>query len=133
MFWTLTFDPKKCDKAIEDEYRYEEMRKWLDRMRARHRRHSNEKFNYIVIPERHKNGQIHWHMITGNLQPNLIDSGKTFRNQKVFNCLDWEYGFTNVQRMRSKSKMSSYVTKYITKDLVYSPVRKNGSVAKLNL
>uniref|UniRef100_UPI0020CE5191 rolling circle replication-associated protein n=2 Tax=Staphylococcus nepalensis TaxID=214473 RepID=UPI0020CE5191 len=124
-FWTLTFDPKICDEAIEDEYRYEEMRKWLDRMRARHRRNSDEKFNYIAIPERHKSGQIHWHMVTGGLDIELIDSGKTFRNQKVFNCPDWEHGFTNVQRMRSKSKISSYVTKYITKDLLYSPVRKN--------
>lgn len=124
-FWTLTFDPKICDEAIEDEYRYSEMRKWLERMRTRHSRKSDKKFNYIAIPERHKSGQIHWHMVTGGLDVELIDSGKTFRNQKVFNCPDWEHGFTNVQRMRSKSKISSYVTKYITKDLLYSPVRKN--------
>ena len=124
-FWTLTFDPKICDEAIEDEYRYEEMRKWLDRMRARHRRNSDEKFNYIAIPERHKSGQIHWHMVTGGLDVELIDSGKTYKKQKIYNCPDWEHGFTNVQRMRSKSKISSYVTKYITKDLLYSPVRKN--------
>ena len=81
-FWTLTFDPKICDEAIEDEYRYEEMRKWLDRMRARHRRNSDEKFNYIAIPERHKSGQIHWHMVTGGLDIELIDSGKTYKKQK---------------------------------------------------
>lgn len=124
-FWTLTFDPKICDEAIEDEYRYEEMRKWLHKMRARHRRNSDEKFNYIAIPERHKNGQIHWHMLTGGLDVELIDSGKTYKKQKIYNCPDWEHGFTNVQLMRSKSKISSYVTKYITKDLLYSPVRKN--------
>ena len=124
-FWTLTFDPKICDEAIEDEYRYEEMRKWLHKMRARHRRNSDEKFNYIAIPERHKSGQIHWHMVTGGLDVELIDSGKTYKKQKIYNCPDWEHGFTNVQRMRSKSKISSYVTKYITKDLLYSPVRKN--------
>ena len=124
-FWTLTFDPKICDEAIEDEYRYEEMRKWLHKMRARHRRNSDEKFNYIAIPERHKSGQIHWHMLTGGLDVELIDSGKTYKKQKIYNCPDWEHGFTNVQLMRSKSKISSYVTKYITKDLLYSPVRKN--------
>lgn len=124
-FWTLTFDPKICDEAIEDEYRYEEMRKWLHKMRARHKRRSDENFNYIAIPERHKSGQIHWHMVTGGLDVELIDSGKKYKDNKVFNCPDWEHGFTNVQRMRSKSKISSYVTKYITKDLLYSPVRKN--------
>jgi hypothetical protein len=124
-FWTLTFDPKICDEAIEDEYRYTEMHKWLAKMRKRHKRRSDENFNYIAIPERHKSGQIHWHMVTGGLDVELIDSGKTYKKQKIYNCPDWEHGFTNVQRMRSKSKISSYVTKYITKDLLYSPVRKN--------
>ncbi|HDJ2019628.1 TPA: hypothetical protein PPU48_002805 [Staphylococcus aureus] len=125
MFWTLTFDPKKCVKAIEDEYRFEEMRKWLHKMRARHNRKSDKPFMYIAIPERHKSGLIHWHMVTGNLEPNLIDSGKTYKKQKIYNCLDWEHGFSNVQKMRSKSKISSYVTKYITKDLLNTPARKN--------
>ncbi|UBH14308.1 rolling circle replication-associated protein [Macrococcus armenti] len=125
LFWTLTFDPKKCVEAVEDEYRYDEMRKWLNKMRTKHNRKSNKQFTYIAIPERHKSGQIHWHMVTGGLEPGLIDSGKSFRNQKIYNCLDWPHGFTNIQKMRSKSKVSSYVTKYITKDLLYSPVRKN--------
>ncbi len=125
MFWTLTFDPKKCDEATSDEYRFEEMRKWLDKMRARHRRKSDEKFNYIAIPERHKSGQIHWHMVTGNLEPNLVDSGKKYKDNKIYNCPDWQHGFSNVQMMRSKSKISSYVTKYITKDLLNTPARKN--------
>ncbi|HBQ1338657.1 TPA: hypothetical protein L7K58_005323, partial [Klebsiella pneumoniae] len=125
MFWTLTFDPKRCVEAIEDEYRFKEFGKWLQKMRMRHKRKSDKPFNYIAIPERHKSGQIHWHMVTGNLDPNLVDSGKTFRNQKIYNCTDWEHGFTNVQKMRSKSKVSSYVTKYITKGLLYSPVRKH--------
>ncbi|MFI3547331.1 hypothetical protein V5G65_14945 [Mammaliicoccus sciuri] len=64
-------------------------------------------------------------MITGYLEPNLIDSGKTYNNQKVYNCVDWEHGFTNVQKMGSKSKVSSYMTEYITKDLLYSTVRKH--------
>ncbi|WP_000585291.1 rolling circle replication-associated protein, partial [Staphylococcus aureus] len=123
-FLTLTFDPKKCDEAIEDSYRFEEMKKWLEKLRKRHNRKSDKPFNYIAIPERHKSGLIHWHVVTGNIDLNLVDSGKKFRNQKIYNCLDWEYGFSNVQRMRSKSKVSSYITKYITKDLLYSPVRK---------
>ncbi|HDJ3169631.1 TPA: hypothetical protein PP853_002800, partial [Staphylococcus aureus] len=125
MFWTLTFDPKKCDEAIEDEYRFEEMHKWLNKMRKRHNRKSDKPFNYIAIPERHKSGLIHWHMVTGNLEPTLVDSGKTYQKQKIYNCADWQHGFSNVQMMRSKSKISSYVTKYITKDLLNTPARKN--------
>lgn len=125
MFWTLTFDPKKYDGEVSDELAYDLMRKWLHKMRNAHKRKSDEPFNYIAIPERHKSGQIHWHMLTGYIEPNLIDSGKTYNNQKIYNCMDWKHGFTNVQKMRSKSKVSSYMTKYITKDLLYSPVRKH--------
>ncbi|MCS5326154.1 hypothetical protein NYS99_12140, partial [Staphylococcus aureus] len=114
MFWTLTFDPKKYGGEISDDLAYELMSKFLHNMRRRHKRKSDKPFNYIAVPERHKSGQIHWHMITGNVEPNLVDSGKTYKKQKIYNCTDWQYGFTNVQKVRSKSKVSSYMTKYIT-------------------
>jgi len=117
MFWTLTFDNNKV--ADVDDYRFEEMNRWLRKMRDMY-----GKFRYIAIPERHKSGAIHWHMVTGDFRPNLVDSGKSFKNTPVFNCLDWQYGFSNVQKVRSKIKVANYISKYITKDLVNSPVRK---------
>ena len=50
--------------------------------------------------------------------------GEKFKNTPVFNCVDWEHGFSNVQKVRSKIKVANYISKYITKDLVNSPVRK---------
>lgn len=119
MFWTLTFDGKKIEKD-DDEYRFGEMRRWLEKMRKRY-----GKFNYIAVPERHKSGAIHWHVITGKVYPRLVDSGVIRRGAKVYNCPDWEAGFSDVQFVRSKKKVSSYITKYITKELVNSPVRKH--------
>lgn len=117
MFWTLTFDNNKI--ANVDDYRFDEMNKWLRKMRDKY-----GKFRYIAIPERHKSGAIHWHMVTGGFSPKLIDSGVKFRRVSVFNCLDWDYGFSNVQKVRNKIKVANYISKYITKDLVNSPVRK---------
>lgn len=117
-FWTLTFDPKIC--GASDDYRFEEMRKWLRKMRDKY-----GKFNYLAVPERHKSGQIHWHMMTGYFEPKLIDSGKEYRNIPILNCPEWEFGFTNIQNVRSKKKISNYVSKYITKDLMDSPARRN--------
>src|SRR5699024_374964 len=57
-FWTLTFDPKICGES--DDYRFDEMEKWLHKMRKKYGR-----FNYLAAPERHKSGQIHWHMKIG--------------------------------------------------------------------
>ena len=37
------------------------------------------KFRYIAIPERHKSGAIHWHMVTGGFRPVLINSGKNIK------------------------------------------------------
>jgi len=117
-FWTLTFDPKICGES--DDYRFEEMEKWLHKMRKKY-----GKFNYLAVPERHKSGQIHWHMMSGFFVPTLIDSGKVYRNTPIFNCPEWKFGFTNVQNVRSQKKISNYVSKYITKDLMESPARRN--------
>ncbi|GMR71288.1 hypothetical protein NUITMVRA1_19670 [Aerococcus viridans] len=117
-FWTLTFDPKKFGSS--DNLRFEEMQKFLKRMTRKY-----GKFNYLAVPERHKSGAIHWHMMTGYFEPKLIDSGKRYKEKTIFNCPEWEYGFTNVQNVRSKKKISNYVSKYITKDLMDSPARRN--------
>ena len=72
MFWTLTFDNNKI--ADVDDYRFDEMNKWLRKMRDTY-----GKFRYIAIPERHKSGAIHWHMVTGGFRPVLINSGKNIK------------------------------------------------------
>lgn len=117
-FWTLTFDPKKFGSS--DNLRFEEMQRFLKRMTRKY-----GKFNYLAVPERHKSGAIHWHMMTGYFEPKLIDSGKRYKEKTIFNCPEWEFGFTNVQNVRSKKKISNYVSKYITKDLMDSPARRN--------
>ena len=117
-FWTLTFDPKEFGSS--DNLRFEEMQRFLKRMTRKY-----GKFNYLAVPERHKSGAIHWHMMTGYFEPKLIDSGKRYKEKTIFNCPEWEFGFTNVQNVRSKKKISNYVSKYITKDLMDSPARRN--------
>lgn len=125
-FFTLTFDPEKY--GTDNVIRYEHMKKWLHKERAKARYHGKE-FRYVFVPEFHKgNGKnfktIHWHGIVGGYCPDLVDSGKKHRNIKVFNCKTWEFGFSTVTKVKSKRKISNYMTKYITKDLLDSPVRK---------
>lgn len=125
-FWTLTFDPKKHGHA--DELRFDLMADWLKKERHKAQRRGQE-FRYIFVPEYHTgsgdNGHtVHWHGVTGGYVPELIDSGKKYRNVSVWNCVSWKYGFSNVTKVRSKKKVANYITKYITKDFVNSPVRK---------
>lgn len=124
-FWTLTFDPKKCGKS--DDLRFEDMRQWLKREREKARRR-NQGFRYIFIPEYHhgggkNDGTVHWHGITGGYTPELNDSGHEYKGVKIYNCVSWQFGFSNVQKARSRARVANYIKKYITKDLINSPVR----------
>lgn len=114
-FWTMTFEKDRYDYDLA----FEKMSKWLRKMRDRH-----GKFDYIVIPELHKDGAIHFHAVFGNFGGKLIDSGVKHRNVTVFNCPEWEYGFTTITRMRNKEKCASYVTKYFTKQMQETIVKK---------
>ena len=114
-FWTLTFN----DDRSNDEICFSKMQKWLKRMRAKY-----GKFNYIFIPERHKDGAIHFHGVTGGFKGEIVDSGVRHEGHKVFNCADYEYGFTTLSVIRDRKKCASYVTKYVTKDLMNTPVEK---------
>lgn len=115
-FWTLTFNSDRYDYDAA----FEKLSKWIRKMRDKY-----GKFRYIVIPEIHKDGAIHFHAVFGGFKGPLIDSGVKHRNVTVFNCADWEYGFTTITRMRNKEKCASYVTKYFTKDMQNSIVGKD--------
>lgn len=133
-FVTLTFDPaierqNGFSKQEQNDLRYDEMKKWLDRLRKR-AKYYNQEFRYFFVPELHtgdgeNNNTIHWHGLIGGYCPELIDSGKKQKGYTVFNLVIWQYGYSNVQRIRSKKRTANYVRKYITKDLMNSPVRKH--------
>ena len=114
-FWTLTFDSDRYNYAVA----FEKMGKWLEKMRKKY-----GKFNYIMIPELHKDGAIHFHGVTGGLNAVVRDSGVKHKGVKVYNCIDWQHGFTTLTRVRSKEKTATYVTKYVTKEMQNSIVGK---------
>lgn len=117
-FYTLTFDPKIY--GVRDDLRFKEMRKYLQAMARKY-----GLFNYIAIPERHKSGAIHWHMITGGFTPKLVYSGLKRKKVRIYNAPEWKYGFSDVQKVRSKNKIANYISKYITKELMDNPARRN--------
>lgn len=114
-FWTMTFKSNRYD--YQDAF--DRMGRWLRKMRDKY-----GKFDYIFIPERHKDGAIHFHGVTGGFNGHIVDSGVKHRGAKVFNCSDWEYGFTELTAIRSRERCASYITKYVTKDMQNSIVGK---------
>lgn len=110
MFWTLTFGD-----ARDDDLRcFQRLGDWLKRMKAKY-----GLFDYIFIPERHKDGCIHFHGVTGGFGGVMVDSGKVEPKSReiVYNCENWRYGFSTVTMIRSRRKTASYITKYVTKNL----------------
>lgn len=114
-FWTLTFDSDRYNYAVA----FEKMGRWLERMRKKH-----GKFDYIMIPELHKDGAIHFHGVTGGLNAVIRDSGVKHKGVKVYNCSDWDHGYTTLTKIRSREKTASYITKYVTKEMQNSIVGK---------
>jgi hypothetical protein len=121
-FFTLTFSPK----AVEDRGSYEEVYKdvkmWFSN------RVQRRGLKYILVPERHKKGGIHFHgfcnssalklkaAVNPHTGQHIVDKGRT-----VYNIEDWSrLGFSTCKVLPRSTddriKAAKYVTKYITKD-----------------
>lgn len=122
LFWTLTFNDEVIN-ANDYQLARKKLRLWL-----RNQRDKYGKFGYIFIPEFHKSGRVHFHGITEKLDIPLkiarnsrTDQPIRKNGQQIFNVTEWKYGFSTVSKIKSKEKTASYITKYITKDLLQIP------------
>lgn len=120
MFATFTF---KSDRQ-DIEKTKQKMMDWL-----RNQRNRNKRFRYLIIPEFHKDGKsLHFHALfgdypgkikksinkkTGNL---IIKNGK-----QVYELTSYTLGFNSVKLIPKNgediSRVSSYIQKYITKEM----------------
>lgn len=126
LFFTLTFDDSKIDAT-----NYQEARRavvaWLKYQRERY-----GKFGYIFIPELHKSGRIHFHGVTQEFEPVLKEARhpKTKRlikknGKQIYNTDNWKKGFSTVSEISDEQKTASYITKYLTKELMQVPTALN--------
>lgn len=113
-FWTLTISPDKVQSRFDDDTIIKLFRKWINNIRSR-----KCKFHYICIPERHKNGALHFHLLVESHTLNLIDSGKKDKNGSIIsNIKDWSYGYsTSIPLDANNERVANYVTKYISKHM----------------
>lgn len=114
IFATFTFSPKKVDRFDIDACKYK-LRKWLQRQREK-----NPNLKYVIVPEKHKNGAIHFHAIFENIDTFTLKRTKIKQDGRdVFSMTDWRFGFSNVKFIDSnRFKVAAYITKYITKDMI---------------
>lgn len=130
-FVTLTLDPKRVDRHDMGEIT-RHLNHWLDNQVRR------RGLAYVLVPERHKDGAIHFHGFFNDALP-VVDSGtvslpgvKAPRRPRsarqraewlqagghtVYNLPGWGWGFsTAIELYGDYNKAVSYVCKYIGKD-----------------
>lgn len=113
-FVTLTFSPEFVDRYDYDQCA-KKLKGWLDRIR----RGCGDQLKYLLVPELHKDGAIHFHgLFAGLPEMQLVDSGRTYNNRKVYNWQTYEWGWSTVTVIDDSNKASGYLTKYVTKDLL---------------
>ena len=108
-FVTLTLSPEKINRYDPVEV-VRKMSQWCDN---RVRRNG---LKYILVPEHHKDGAIHFHgFFNGALE--AVDSGKTDKvGHAVYNLPDWTLGFTRAVRLYGDYQAAvGYTCKYIGK------------------
>lgn len=111
-FITLTFDRRITDSSSYDEV-VEKLQRTLENIRSR----KCPDMKYLIVPELHKDGvHYHFHGLLSNVDGLRFKySGLCKKDMPIYNILDWSYGFTTATRVTDTQRVSSYITKYITK------------------
>jgi len=114
-FITLTFNPEKVDS-----FNYAEVTKKLSTWINNLKKKDSPNLKYIVVPELHESGRYHFHGLIANIgELQLIDSHKRTKSDEViYNIGQYKLGFTTATEVIDNQRVSTYITKYITKDMV---------------
>lgn len=113
-FVTLTLNPAKVER-----YDYavcsKRVREWFKNLRQR----KAPDMYYLIVPEKHKDGAWHFHGLLGGCDGlTFVDSGlKDEEGNMVYNFGDFKLGWTTATRVRDSARASSYICKYVTKEV----------------
>lgn len=116
-FITITIDRKIFD-ASDYDTTVKKLTNFLNNIRKR----KAPDLKYLIVPELHADKKnYHFHGLladTGRCQ--FIESGHLDdEGEVIYNWIDWHYGFTTATKVKDNGRVSSYITKYITKDTAH--------------
>ena len=112
LFVTFTFSPQRVNRFDPDECK-KKMSGWLKRQSER-----NGKFQYLIVPEFHKDGKaIHFHALFKGYKGKIENSGVRQRNREIYNIKSYQLGHSTAVKIDNLEKVSTYIKKYITKDM----------------
>lgn len=111
-------DPSNYDQCVKC------MTSFLNKMK-KYLKRNNLEFYYLGVPEYHKNGNIHYHFLMSDIPtkyivkcPNWLDKDYLTNKVNGSNILIlWSYGKSDVSLINSKSRVTTYISKYMIKSL----------------
>lgn len=123
-FLTLTLDASKINR-----YDYDIIKKRLSNSLKNYQQRIDPDFKYVISPELHKDGAIHFHgllylnqvtddLVKYNSQQSAVYSRKHKKKVVVFDWLPYstKFGFTHLVKIYNQAEfVTYYMTKYITK------------------
>lgn len=111
---TITIDSQKKDR-----YQYDKTTKQLLKFLKNYKQNHDSNLKYIIVPEQHKDGAIHYH---GLIQ--ISDKHLTFKKQRQLafiyehSILLKSFGFNEFTKIYNHTEfVTYYISKYITKSL----------------
>lgn len=126
LFCTFTFDKEK----VRDRHDYKDLKKRFSKALNNYRTRHDKNFQYLYIPELHKDGAVHFHgvmtvpyFLCCPLEIEYRDIyGKLRRGSNKRGYMDWPYhserfGFFSCSWIRNYTGCALYVSKYMTKEL----------------
>ncbi|MBO5010080.1 MAG: hypothetical protein J6D20_05225 [Clostridia bacterium] len=115
-FCTLTYSPESVVDKFSYEDCYDKLKNWLSNGVQR------RDLKYVLVPERHKSGAIHFHAICNSKAIDLerarsANTGRplSHNNRPIFNITNWKHGFSTAELVGEKSEDREAVSKYIFK------------------
>ncbi len=113
-FVTITISPQTANR-----YSYYDCALIIQKELKKLRRKYNE-FEYLMVPEQHKDGAWHYHALFKGLP--MIEYKKSGKKDKkgriIYNLSGVSVGFTTAQKVDSRGTSAGYLVKYITKEMI---------------
>lgn len=112
-FITLTLNPRKVDSLDYDKSSYA-VREWMHYLK----KHYAPDLKYILVPEQHKDSKRwHFHGLLADCGKLTFRYAKDIKGKPIYNITDYSKGWSTASPVEDTKKVSSYITKYITKEL----------------
>lgn len=120
-FITLTFDFRGVGE-YSHEKAIELLTKWIN-----NQKHQNKQMTYLLVPEFHKkSGHIHFHGLIANVPKWTFSEARNPKTNRlikknglqIYNLDNYKLGFTTISLIQSQEKVSNYISKYATKELI---------------